>query len=97
MSVVREETQGWLRRMADDGPPLPVVVVVFVLLQILSFGLGTPIIGLAITAIGFVLWVSLDFRRWQRTGMHRDEGAVQVFRGRTEPRGDPRERPKRMV
>lgn len=96
MSVAREDARGWLRRMADDGPPLPVVGVVFVLLQILSFGLGTPIIGLAITAIGFVIWVSLAFRRWERTGMHRDEGVVALGRGRTQPRPDPRERAVRM-
>lgn len=62
------------RRFLVDGPPLAAVVVVFTLLEVVSFGLGSPVVGALVLAVGLVAALASDFATWtaREGGSRRD-------------------------
>lgn len=66
MSDRRQEVASFTRRMAGDGPPLWIVLGIFIVLQVLTFGPSYPLFGGLALAIGLLIALVVDLVRTPR-------------------------------
>lgn len=64
MDQLAETTAPRPRSFVIDGPPFPIVAMLFTAIVAVAVGMARPAAGMAILALGLVATVVLDFRVW---------------------------------
>lgn len=64
MDQLAETTAPRPRSFVIDGPPFPIVAMVFIAIVVVAVGMARPAAGMAVLAVGLAATVALEFRAW---------------------------------